>query len=395
MTITLPDLEFLQSETGAKLLANLAHEDLSEKNSLKLITALRKTYAQEQVSAALSMARLRQKAVDKFGADASRLFFTEDSLQQASDPLVRQYRAQNITAQRILDVCCSIGADSLAFAQTGAVVHGLDIDPARITIARHNAHILGSSATFAVADVTQGIPDGYDLIFFDPARRDEQGKRIYDVEQYIPPLSLIENWNAAHIMVKLAPGVDVTQIEHYGGEVQFISVHGDMKEAVLHVGGTHAGLTAVLLTRDSTHIWRREGTEPDVPITEPQGWLCEPDPAILRANLVKDMTHECNGAMLNESIAYFTTSEKPDSVWIRAWQIVDWMPFNLKKLKTYLRERNIGNITVKKRGSPITLEELTQKLKLKGNNTCTLVLTQLNSEPIVIICKNLSELLED
>src|SRR5690349_21695138 len=116
MTITLADLEFLQSETGAKLLAVLAHEDLTEKHSLKLITSLRKTYSQEQVSAAVTMARLRQKAADKFGADASRLFFTDDALQQASDPLVRQYRAQNITVQCILDVCCSIGADSLAFA---------------------------------------------------------------------------------------------------------------------------------------------------------------------------------------------------------------------------------------------------------------------------------------
>jgi hypothetical protein len=395
MTITLADLDFLQSDTGATLLANLAHEDLSEKHSLKLITMLRKTYSQEQVSVVLTMARLRQKAVDKFSADASRMFFTEDALQQASNPLVRQYRAQNVTAQRILDVCCSIGADSLTFARTGADVHGLDIDPVRITIAQHNAHVLGSSATFAVADVIQGIPDGYDLIFFDPARRDVQGKRIYDVEQYIPPLSLIENWNIPQIMVKLAPGVDIAQIERYGGEVQFISVNGDMKEAVLHLGSECPGLTAVLLTSEQTHIWRRDGVEPDVPIAEPQGWLCEPDPAILRANLVKDVTHQCNGAMLDESIAYFTTSEKPDSVWVRAWQIVDWMPFNLKKLKAYLREHNIGNITVKKRGSPITPEELTQKLKLKGNSSCTLVLTQLQGEAIVIICKNLSELLED
>jgi hypothetical protein len=395
MTITLADLDFLQSDTGAKLLADLAHEDLSEKHSLKLITVLRKTYSQEQVSAVVTMARLRQKAADKFGIDALRLFFTEDALQQASDPLVRQYRAQNVTAPRILDVCCSIGADSLTFAQTGAKVHGLDIDPVRITIARYNAQVLSSSATFEVADVTQGIPNSYDFIFFDPARRDAQGKRIYDVEHYIPPLSLIENWNVPQIMVKLAPGVDIAQIEHYGGEVQFISVNGDMKEAVLHLGNEHSGLTAVLLTSQDTYIWRREGAEPDVTITEPQGWLCEPDPSILRANLVKDVTHHCNGSMLDESIAYFTTSEKPDSVWVRAWQIIDWMPFNLKKLKNYLRERNIGNITVKKRGSPITPEELTQMLKLKGDNSCTLVLTQLQGEPIVIICKNLTELLED
>lgn len=388
MTISLIDLEFLQSETGEKLLTDLAGEDLSEKHSLKLITTLRKTYSQEQVSAALTMAKLRLKAEHKFGEDASRLFFTDDALQQSSDPLVRQYRAQNVAGKCVLDVCCSIGADSLAFVQAGAVVQGLDIDPVRIAIARHNARKLACDTTFTVADVTQGIADGYDLIFFDPARRDKQGKRIYNVEHYIPPLSLIEQWHAPQIMVKLAPSVDVTQIEKYGGEIQFISVNGAMKEAVLHIG-SDTGLTAVLLTQDVVHIWRRHDKEPDVPIAEPQGWLCEPDPAILRANLVKDVANDCHGAMLDETIAYFTTTEKPNSAWVRTWQIIDWLPFNLKKLRAYLRERNIGNITVKKRGSPITPEELIRKLKLRGGNSCTLVLTKYDNEPIVLVCHNI------
>ncbi|MDQ7026738.1 MAG: SAM-dependent methyltransferase [Anaerolineae bacterium] len=387
MTITLTDLAFLQSETGEKLLADLAGEDLSEKHALKLITTLRKMYSQEQVSAALTMAKLRLKAVHKFGPDASQLFFTDDALQQASDPLVRQYRAQNIEGKRILDVCSSIGADSLAFAQAGAIVQGLDIDPVRIAIARHNAHKLVCDATFTMVDVTQGIADDYDLIFFDPARRDKHGKRIYNVEGYIPPLSLIEKWHAPQIMVKLAPSVDISQITKYGGEVQFISVNGDMKEAVLHVDG-NTGLTAVLLSHDAVNIWHRQDKEPDVPITEPQGWLCEPDPSILRAKLVKDIAYEYRGAMLDETIAYFTTAEKPNSVWIRAWQIIDWMPFNLKKLRAYLRSRNMGTITVKKRGSPITPEELIRKLKLTGDNACTLVLTQYNREPIVLLCHN-------
>ena len=345
---------------------------------------------QEQVSAALTMARLRQKAVDKFGDAAAKLFFTDDALQQASHPLVRKVSGAGLSQ---VGVCWMSAVVSvrivLAFAAAGATVHGLDIDPVRIAIAQHNAAVIGVNATFSVADVTQGIPDGYDLIFFDPARRDANGKRIYDVEQYIPPLSLIENWNALEIIVKLAPGVDVGQIVKYGGEVQFISVKGDMKEAVLNRGAMQSGLTAVLLTDTETFFWRRMSEVQHVDIADPQGWLCEPDPSILRASLVQDVTAFYDGTMLDETIAYFTTGKKLESVWLKTWQIQDWMPFNLKKLRAYLRERNIGNVTVKKRGSPITPEELIRKLKLKGDGTCTLVLTQLRGEPIVMVCENI------
>jgi hypothetical protein len=115
----------------------------------------------------------------------------------------------------------------------------------------------------------------------------------------------------------------------------------------------------------------------------------EPDPAILRAGLVQDAAEKFNGFMLDETIAYFTTDRKPDSPWVRAWQILDWMPFNLKKLRAYLRERNVGNVTVKKRGSPLTPETLIPQLKLKGDESRTLVLTRLQGQPIVMICENM------
>lgn len=386
MSLTLTDLEFLQSTAGDALLAQLADEDLSEKRSLALVTRLRKQYPLEQVSAALTMARLRQKASGKFGDAAQALFFTEDGLQQASDPLVRQFRARNVTGSRVLDVCCGIGTDSLALAKSGADVLGLDLDPVRIAIAEHNAAVLGVSVQFRMQDVRQNIPTDYDQIFFDPARRDENGNRIYDVERYLPPLSLVREWQAQRIIVKLSPGVDLAQVKPYGGGVEFISAHGDLKEAVLHLGEGFQGARAVLLTGEETHIWQREGEEPAVAIQAPQGWLCEPDPSILRAGLVRDVVASFDGWMLDETIAYFCTNEPPQSEWLRSWEILDWMPFHLKKLRAYLRERNVGRVTVKKRGFAMTPEEIIPRLKLKGHESRMLIFTRYQEQPVVIIC---------
>lgn len=386
MTIDGTSLSFLTSERGAVLLDDLRTADLSEANTLALVSKLRKRYSATETGTGLSLARLRQKAEAKFGADAQALFFTDDALQQASDPLVRRYRAQSMGGLRVLDVGCGIGADSIAFARAGAQVHGIDIDPVRIDMARLNAAALGLRIDFSVQDAHEIDTRDYDLVFFDPARRAANGKRIYDVERYIPPLSLIRQWQAPQIMVKLSPGVDLAQLTDYDGLLRFIGVNGDLKEALLHVGIDQIGTVAVRLQADAVYEWQRKTDEPVLMCAEPQSWLCEPDPAIIRAGLVRELALEQAGLLLDEQIAYFTTAQKPDSVWLRAWQILEWMPFNLKRLRAALRARDIGPLTVKKRGSPITPEVLKAKLKLKGSQAATVVMTRYQDAPIVMIC---------
>lgn len=390
MSLTLEDIHFLQSLDGQTILSTFAEDDLSESRTLAIITSLRKTYPLGQASAALTMARLRKKAVDKFPENAHKLFFTEDALQQASDPLIRAYRASKITDQSVLDLCCGIGSDALAYAQAGNRVMAVDIDPVRIAIADHNANVLGLSADFMIADVTQGIEGDFDLIFYDPARRDEKGNRIFDVESYIPPLSLIKNFFAKEILVKLSPAVDIHQLGDYGGQVEFISVNGDLKEALFWATYTKSSPKATLISESGIHHFVHDD-ELEISISEPRAWLFEPDASILRANLVQDLAAQIGGTMLDKTIAYITSDEKHETVWGRYWQILDWMPFNLKRLRAYLNEHQVRHITVKKRGFPMLPEEIITKLKLKkGDESRVLVFTRYKGDPIVLICASVA-----
>ncbi len=384
MALTLTDLDFLTSAAGETLLNTLSEQDLSDKNTLNLMTRLRRDYPAEQARGAVLLAGLRQKAVAKFGESAHKMLFTPDALEQASDPLVRRYRSPLAQGQRVFDAGCSIGADALAFAQAGGVVTGMDIDPVRVRIAHYNAAALDLSANFEIGDVRTAQPDA-DLIFFDPARRDEQGKRIFHVEQYHPPLALVRQWTAPQRVVKLSPGVDLTQLESYGGAVEFISVGGDLKEAVLWLGWDKPARTATLLLADAVHQYHA-GESVTAPLSEPREWLLEPDPAILRAGLVADLALELGAYQLDETIAYLTADSAPVTPWVRAWRVLDWLPLHLKRLRLYLRERNVGRVTVKKRGVDLTPEAVTAALKLKGSETRTLILTRCQGRHLVLIC---------
>lgn len=389
MSLTPADIEFLQSDRARDILAAHAASDHSPANTLPLLSRLRESLSPRQASAILQTLKLRAKAETKFPGQAQRMFFTDAGLQQASQPAISQYRARQLSPQSVLDLCCGIGADTGAFAAAGGQALGLDIDPVRIAIARHNADALGVAAQFEVADIRQSIPSGYDCIFYDPGRRDEQGGRIHDVERYEPPLSLAKAWRARQILVKLSPAVDPRQLQSYGGCVEFISLAGRLTEALLWLNQPAAPPMATQLTQDGPLHFRHEA-EARADISPPRGWLFEPDPAIMRAGLVQQLAVALNGFLLDETIAYVTMDRPARTPWGRYWAIFDWMPFQLKRLRRYLAQRGVGKVTVKKRGFPMTPAELIAKLRLrKAEEERVLIMTRHRGKPIAIICASL------
>ena len=390
MTLSLADIAFLRSEKARAVLSAYAESNFSQANTLNLLTELRRSLDIYEARAVLTTLRLRKQAVTKFPQHAQKMLFTADGLQQASHPLSRAYRAHAVEGSSVLDLCCGIGADSLAFATAGRRAMGLDIEPVRIALARHNAEVSGLKVGFQVADVRETLPEGdFDCIFYDPARRDERGRRIHDVESYLPPLSLVRTWNAQEMIVKLSPAVKLRQLDAYRGCLEFISVNGNLAEALFWLHRSPLPPAAVKLNADAVHRFVREHPA-RADITPPKAWLFEPDPAIMRAGLAQDLAIELGASMLDDTIAYLTMDVRKETPWGRYWRVLDWMPFQLKRLRRYLAERNVGQVTVKKRGFAMSPEELTARLRLRrGQESRVLVATRSQNQPIIIICEDL------
>jgi len=386
MSLRLEDIAFLRGATAQRILADCAQRELAGQQTLQLLGDLRTSLQASEAAAIVSTLQLRRKATRKFPCDAGRMLFTDAALQQASQPQVSRYRASQLPAGPVLDLCCGVGADSLAFARGGRAVQAVDSDSVLIAIARHNAAALGLEIDFVQADLRHFCPSGAVAVFFDPARRDSRGRRIHHVERYEPPLALARGWQAPAIAIKLSPAVDLQQLAGYGGQVEFISLRGRLVEALLWMQRAPAPPMATLLT-DSGSLHMRFRELPPAPISAPRAWLLEPDPALLRAGLVQQLAHELGACQLDASIAYLTTDEPVASPWARAWRVLDWMPFQLKRLRRYFRRRGVGLLTIKKRGFALSPEELRRKLRLKrGGEARVLVMTRYCGQPIAIIC---------
>jgi hypothetical protein len=123
---------------------------------------------------------------------------------------------------------------------------------------------------------------------FDPARR-EAGRRRHSPEAYQPPLNLVLEWLSlwGGMAVKVSPAIDLHSLGPYPCEVEFISLHGELKEASLWFGEFKQG------SRRATLLPAGLSLIPDqtvvLPVQAPGAFLYEPDPAILRAGLVGEL----------------------------------------------------------------------------------------------------------
>jgi SAM-dependent methyltransferase len=379
----------LLTPTGQEAIQTALTLQPREVDFLSHYQVLTQKFRRELARAALETAILRGEAHNKF-PQADKMYFTRQALQQATGYEVSSYRAGRFKDfGKVIDLGCSIGGDTLAFAEVAHTL-GIDLDPLRLLMAQANLQALHLKADILQADVSFAFPFTLhpSALFFDPARRTEY-RRIFSVHEYLPPLSIIREWllHFPALGVKISPGVNLDELMEYDCEIEFISLNGELKEAVLWFGPLKTVESrATILPGPHTMVGSRLAAG-SCPLSEPKFYLYEPDPAVLRAGLVRDLADNLNAAQLDPDIAYLTADKKILTPFARVWEIEDWFPFQLKRLRATLRERDIGRVVVKKRGSPIQPEDLIRDLKLKGESERVVFLTHLNGRPIVIICK--------
>jgi hypothetical protein len=417
-------LSKLLSPDGWALLGALPPYD--ERHAMKTVTTLRaKGIAPDLAAAVVTQSRLRARARAKFGDFADGMLFTADGLEQATRLLVaalhaRRYLEAGVTA--LADLTCGIGADSLAFAGTGLRVLATDLDECTAAIAQWNLR------HFPEADVrhADGLSldlraEGVEGVYADPARRVSGGsgarsRRVFDPRAYEPPLDAV--WalreTVPAVGIKVGPG-----IAHDGlpddAETQWVSVNGDVVEAGLWFGPLAPdgpGRSALVLrtfTDDDgkehtlSRTVRGDDGTPDVGAVGQ--YLYEPDGAVIRAGLVGQAAAELGGRLVDPTIAYVTTDDLADLPPARpaetagaqapiatGYRVLDTMPFGLKRLRSYLRDRNVGRITIKKRGTAVVPEQLRKQLVLTGTEEATIVLTRVAGNQQVLLVEPLGPL---
>lgn len=379
------DLIFLRTAEGAALLEDAM---ATPGNLPQRIARLRNRYPANHVAAALEQLSLRERGAPKFPR-ASEMYFTSQGMEQASAADVAAWRASRFPAgATILDLCCGNGGDALALATRGEAL-AFDIDPSTAYCARANAKVcLGTGRMHVAAlDVTTLRLKG-DAAFFDPSRRRE-GRRVRHGAGYQPPLSYVDEVRrtVGNVCVKVSPAIDDHEIDQLGARVEFVSLRGECKEAVLWFGeiGPRSVQSAAVLPAKA--VLEADASVPRPDISQPRSWLYEPDAAVIRAHLIPEIADRLGASQVDPQIAYLTSDSLIESPFSTAYRILEWMPFSLKRIDRRLREMGRRVYAIKRRGVPMEPEVLSHNLKGAGDLQAVVVLTRVNGSPAAIICE--------
>lgn len=351
--------------------------------------------ASDVVAAVLTQTRLREKGREKFGDAAARMLFTPAGLEQATRAPVAAMHAARFAAagcRAVADLGCGIGAESLALLAAGVGVRPVEIDPFTAAAAAHNLGV-----EVAVGDAERAPLSGADGAFLDPARRTaghRDTRRLASPDDYSPSLDFA--FGVAERMptgVKLGPGFDRELIPP-DAEAQWVSVDGRLVETGLWFGRVaRPGIrrAALVLRGGGIDELTAEADAPDAE-TRPLGeYLFEPDGAVIRARLIGRLAEQLGAGMVGDGIAYLTAdalcAAPGGGPFAQAFRVLEELPAKEKQLRRALAERGVGRLEIKKRGVNVDPAALRTRLRLKGPNEATLILTRAQGEHVALLAE--------
>lgn len=388
-----PDESWLLGSEAEPYLVEAAADDADE---LALLTRLRKSLSAERARLVVEQATLRRRARAKF-SHAGRMFFTAVGLEQATDEVTAAYKAARFpSGATILDACCGIGGDLLALGRRGPA-DGLDRDPITAARAAANCRVMQSlvgnefRASVEAAVVEPRRVAESDAWHIDPDRR-PTGRRTTHVELHEPGLDVLDEMLAInpHGAVKLAPSAELPEAWS-GAEAEWISRRGECKQLVAWFGrlartpGQRRATIVDDAGRSTTLAGRDDAPPPDVP--QLGKFMFEPDAAVLAAGLVGELAREYQIAAVHPGSVYLTGDAPHVGSLLATFEIIDALPFDQKRLRAWLAERNVGALEIKQRGVEVNVERLRRELQPRGEAARSLILVRRGDRVTAVLAR--------
>ena len=363
-------------------------------------------YALEQI-AGRQMARTK---LPSWAAVDGIVYPPHLSMEQCSSEQTARYKASIAgKGMLVVDLTAGFGVD-MAFIskEFDRAVH-VERQPQLCAISSENYQRLGLQHIEVVCG--DGIDylhqlDHADLIYLDPARRDEHGGRTYGIADCTPNvLEILDEMlkKAERVMLKLSPMLDwrkaVADVGHVS-EVHIVSVNNECKELllILGVGKTRIDTDYVrvvcvnLLSNGGKEVFTfgQDDSPHKSALARCQNFLFEPNVSIMKAGCFDEIEGKYPVAQLDRNSHLFVSDQDIQDFPGRRFIIERKSSMNKRELKQALEGLTQANIAV--RNFPLSVAELRKRLKLKdGGDVFIFATTVVNEGHQLFICRKISE----
>ena len=303
------------------------------------------------------------------------------SMEQCSSEQTARYKASLAGKGALMvDLTAGFGVDMAFMSQGFQKAVYVEQQAPLCAISSENFKLLGLNHIEVVcADGIEYLHqlNHADLIFLDPARRDDHGARTYGIADCTPNVLELRDellQKADHIIIKLSPMLDWRKaVEDLGNvnEVHIVSVDNECKELLLILSKEEKPLKLFCANNDQVFEgdqgnWLNDSSAAEIRVPVPlisQAYLFEPNASIMKAGCFTLLEQRFKVSQLDKNSHLFVSDSDISDFPGRRFSIEKTTSMNKRELKAALAGIDKANITV--RNFPLSVAELRKRLKLK------------------------------
>lgn len=332
------------------------------------------------------------------------------SLEQCTSQYIAQYKASFIegllgSGFKMADITGGMGVDCFFISRSASQVYYNEMSDQLCDCARANFKALGrpdieiscGTAEDYIASLT---PDSLDLIYLDPARRGDAGRKLVSISDCQPDTVALQDdllRISANVMVKLSPMLDITraltELKHVS-HAFIVGLEGECKEITLLLQrgfDAEPTITAVDIDQNGVPepaVSSAKSTDAALPLPiadtaclQPGTYISEPSAPYMKSALFRTIAASTGTALLHPDTHLYWSKQKPESFPGRTFQIRGIIPFDKRSLSALVKTQ--ANLSV--RNFPESAPALQQRLKLRDGGPRYLIATTLSDSRRILL----------
>ena len=325
--------------------------------------------------------------------------------EQCSSETTALFKAMEYAkGKHIADITGGLGIDTVFMAKYAATVDYIEQNEELHDIATHNfrALELGNISAHCSDSINflKNTNKHFDLIYADPARRDNQGRKVSALENCTP--NILENIDlllskADMLLIKSSPMLDITeavaQLKHVS-EITIVAVKNECKEILFlctgNVSDTSPKCHCINFKSngsvDKITFNREEETTLSIPYSANiEQYIYDPNVTLLKGGAFKTTSILYDIKKIHRNTHLYTSEKKIEQFAGRIFKVIKELHPSAKEIAKDIPNGKAHVIT---RNYPMSSEELQKKLRLKeGGDLYIIGLTKRDDKKAIYLCE--------
>ena len=311
------------------------------------------------------------------------------NLEQASSQDTADFKKQFFKGKKFVDLTCGFGIDAYFLSQNFEEITLIEQNTELLDIVKHNWEVLGRKANFInqkLEDFLKNNKEHFDLIYLDPARRDNHNRKVFLLEDLSPNIIEIQEQLSdisTEILIKLSPLID---IQHLVSSLQniykiwIIAVKNEVKEVLVYLKKTENQPEISCINLQSSepefHFNLDDEKNCQSEFSIPKKYIYIPNNSVLKSGAFNLVSEKFGLRKLHQNTHIYTSEEKIEHFPGRIFETEEINSKAIKKGEQF-------NIITK--NFPLKPEEIKKKYKIKdGGNQYLIAVKSLSGNHFLV-----------